>query len=289
MCNFTVYFIQKKVGGETKSMNTTGQILLHRKIIEWEWYLDINTCRLFIHMLLIANWKEGHFRGTTVPRGSFVSSLDKLSEETGLTKREIRTAISHLKTTGEVTVKTTNKFSVFTVKNYNLYQSFDMQSDTQETKKRLHNDSLTTLIDISNKRNKAIKDNTICPELENSAPTPSGILLPLVDKSFYDVPMDKIALWRETYPAVDIEQELRRMIAWLDSNPTKRKTRRGIERFVNNWLARTQDSGGSKGRKEVSEAVGNNAYNTDAGWKRISRAIDEAGDNFDRRDDLPFG
>lgn len=79
------------------------------------------------------------------------------------------------------------------------------------------------------------------------------------------------------------------MIAWLDSNLTKRKTRKGIERFINNWLARTQDSGGSKGRKEVSEAVGNNAYNTDAGWKRISRAIDEAGDNFDRRDDLPFG
>lgn len=268
-------------------MNTTGQILLHRKIIEWEWYLDINTCRLFIHMLLIANWKEGHYRGTTVPRGSFVSSLDKLSEETGLTKREIRTAISHLKTTGEVTVKTTNKFSVFTVKNYNLYQSFDMQSDTQETKKRLHNDSLTTLIDISNKRNKAIKDNTICPEPE-TAPNPSGILLPLNDKTFYDVPLDKIALWRETYPAVDIEQELRRMIAWLDSNPTKRKTRRGIERFVNNWLARTQDSGGSKGRKEVGEADGNNTFDTDARWQQVSRAIDEAGDGFDGRNDLPF-
>lgn len=61
-------------------MSTAGQILLHRKIVEWEWYTDINTCRLFIHMLLIANWKEGHFRGTTVPRGSFVSSLEKLSE-----------------------------------------------------------------------------------------------------------------------------------------------------------------------------------------------------------------
>lgn len=269
-------------------MNTIGHIFLHRKIIEWEWYLDINTCRLFIHMLLIANWKEGHYRGTTVPRGSFVSSLDKLSEETGLTKREIRTAISHLKTTGEVTVKTTNKFSVFTIKNYALYQSFDMQSDTQETKKRLHNDSLTTLIDINNKGNKAIKDNTICSDPKESAPNPSGILLPLNDKSCYDVPLDKIALWRETYPAVDIEQELRRMIAWLDSNPTKRKTRKGIERFINNWLARTQDSGGSKGRKEVSEAVGNNNFDTDSRRERISRAIKEAGTDFDQERDLPF-
>lgn len=247
-------------------MSTTGQIILHRKIVEWEWYTDINTCRLFVHMLLIANWKEGHFRGTTVPRGSFVSSLDKLSEETSLTKRELRTAISHLKTTGEVTVKATNKFSVFTVNNYDLYQSFDIQSDTQETKKRHHNDSLTTLIDIKDKGNKRIKNNNICSEPEKSAPTPSGILLPLVDKSFYDVPQEKITLWRETYPAVDVEQELRRMVAWLDSNPTKRKTRSGIERFINSWLARTQDSGGSKGQKEVRNV-------TDAGRKEEGRSF----------------
>lgn len=66
------------------------------------------------------------------------------------------------------------------------------------------------------------------------------------DKTFYDVPMDKLTLWREAYPAVDIEQELQKMRAWLDSNPTRRKTRKGIERFINNWLAKSQDSG--KGR-----------------------------------------
>ena len=88
---------------------------------------------------------------------------------------------------------------------------------------------------------------------------------------------------------MDVEQELRRMVAWLDSNPTKRKTRRGIERFINSWLARTQDSGGSKGQKEVNEAVGNNTFDSDARWKQISRAIDEAGDCFDGRDDLPVG
>lgn len=87
--------------------------------------------------------------------------------------------------------------------------------------------------------------NTICPEPEKSAPNPSGILMPLNDKSFYDVPLDKIAMWKETYPAVDIRPELKRIAAWLDSNPTKRKTRRGIERFINSWLSRTQDRGGT--------------------------------------------
>ena len=271
-----------------------GFICLSRDLLGWPWYLDINTKVLFVHMLLKANWKEGRFRDITVPRGSFVSSYPHLAEECGLTINELRTALNHLKSTGEITVKTNNKYSLFTVNNYCKYQDDNSQDDGQSTGGALSVNSPLTTIEQSNKGTKKqdlgnIINDISCPEPEKSAPNPSGILLPLVDKSFYDVPLDKITLWRETYPAVDVEQELRRMIAWLDSNPTKRKTRRGIERFINNWLARTQDSGGSKGQKEVREAVGNNAYNTDAGWERISRAIDEAGENFDRRDDLPFG
>ena len=122
-------------------------IKLSRNILDWEWYSDINTCRLFIHMLLKANWKEGNFRGTTVPRGSFVSSLPKLADETALTMREVRTAITHLKTTGEVTCKSCSKYTIFTVKNYCLYQTSDMQSDRQTTDKRHSNDTLTTTIE----------------------------------------------------------------------------------------------------------------------------------------------
>ena len=122
-------------------------IKLSRGLLEWEWYADINTTRLFIHMLLKANWKDGNFKGTTVPRGSFVSSIGKLSSETGLTEREIRTAISHLKTTGEVTSKTTNRFTVFTVVKYDLYQTNDKQNVSQEPVKRQPNDILTTTIE----------------------------------------------------------------------------------------------------------------------------------------------
>ena len=70
------------------------------------------------------------------------------------------------------------------------------------------------------------------------------------------------------------------MVAWCDSNPTKRKTRRGIERFINNWLSRTQDSGGTKGKEKViGEKRTNNTYNTDEEWERIKRIIDEAGNS----------
>ena len=115
-------------------------IKISRTILEWGWYGDINTKVLFLHMLLKANWKDGNFKGTTIPRGSLVSSIKKLSDETSLSEREVRTAISHLKTTGEVTSKSYNKYTVFTVKNYDLYQSSDTQNDRQSTSKRHTND-----------------------------------------------------------------------------------------------------------------------------------------------------
>ena len=136
-------------------------IKVSRSMLDWEWYSDINTSRLFIHMLLKANWKDGNFKGTTVPRGSFVSSIRKLADETSLTEREVRTAINHLKTTGEVTHKSTSKYSVFTVVNYDLYQSNDTQSVSQTTSERQSNDIQTTTIEERKKERRKENNNTV--------------------------------------------------------------------------------------------------------------------------------
>lgn len=129
-------------------------IKIDRKILDWEWYSDINTSRLFFHMLLKANWKDGRFQGTDIPRGSFVSSLSRLAEETGLTERRVRTALEHLKTTGEVTGTSHSKFTVFTIKNYDRYQSSDTQNDRQVTGNRQAGDRQPTTIEERNKDNR---------------------------------------------------------------------------------------------------------------------------------------
>lgn len=135
-------------------------IKLSRKILEWEWYSDIKTCRLFLHMLLKANWKDGRFQGMEVPRGSFISSLQNLSTETSLSVREVRTALEHLESTGEVTHKGHAKHSVFTVKNYALYQTRDIQTDKQPTSQRHSTDMQATTIEEKEEgKNKRIKDN----------------------------------------------------------------------------------------------------------------------------------
>lgn len=106
-------------------------IKIDRKILDWEWWPDINTHRLFMLMLLKANWKDGSFKGIEVPRGSFVSSIAKLAELSNLTIDEVRTALKHLKRTNEITSKSHSKFTVFTVNNYNAYQDNPEQLTNQ--------------------------------------------------------------------------------------------------------------------------------------------------------------
>ena len=112
-------------------MQEGSYIKLYRSMTEWEWYGNINTCRLFIHMLLKANWKDGKFEGKVIPRGSFVSSIGILAKETSLTNDEVRTALKHLIFTKEITKQNFSKFTVFTVVRYNDYQELPKQVPNQ--------------------------------------------------------------------------------------------------------------------------------------------------------------
>jgi hypothetical protein len=77
------------------------------------------------------------------------------------------------------------------------------------------------------------------------------ILLTLNDKTEYPIYQKKVDEWSELYPAVDVMQDLRKMKGWIDANPTKRKTRRGILKFCNSWLSSTQDKGGNKSQQTL--------------------------------------
>lgn len=70
---------------------------------------------------------------------------------------------------------------------------------------------------------------------------PSIITITLNDKSEYPIYQSMIDEWNELYPNVDVLQELRKMKGWSNANPAKRKTKKGIQRFINAWLSREQD------------------------------------------------
>lgn len=172
-------------------------------------------------------------------------------------------------------------------------------SDNQMTTKRDTNgipvvDKLDTQVRLGKVRlGKDSIDNVYCTELESSSSMPeekAAIALTLNDKSEYPIFDKDIAAWKELYPNVDILQELRKMKGWLNSNPTRRKTKKGILKFVNAWLAKEQDKGGYR------NYGANTSYSTTSGgqhqeqepecfsdkWLREKREAAEArGETFD--------
>ena len=90
---------------------------------------------------------------------------------------------------------------------------------------------------------KSKEEYILCAEPQ-AADAPPGVSLPLNDGTFFDVSESDRTKWSQLYPNVDVLQQLRNMAGWCDANPTKRKTRGGIKRFIAAWLAREQDKGG---------------------------------------------
>ena len=111
-----------------------GWIKIHRKILDWEWYTTPNMVQVFLHCLFSANYEDRIWHGIKVERGSFITSIGEIGQKTGLSVRQTRTCISRLKTTSELTIKTTNKYSIVTVCKYVDYQLSESFSDKQNDK-----------------------------------------------------------------------------------------------------------------------------------------------------------
>lgn len=190
-----------------------GFIKIDRGILDWEWYSDINTTRLFIHLILKANWKDGRFQGQEIKRGSFVTSYPKLAEETELTVNQVRTSLSKLKSTGEITVKSQSKFSVITVKNYCLYQDISQANHSQITDKPQTNHRQITTIEESKK----VRREEIKKRVSKDTPkeTPEDIIS---QYDFSEAMTIKIKEWlkykserRETYKSTGLTALLNRV------------------------------------------------------------------------------
>ena len=130
-------------------MLSEGWIKIDRNLLKWRWFTDTPTCIVWIYLLLQANYEDRDFLNITIRRGELVASLKRISEDTGLSERKIRTALTHLEATGEVTRKRHGKIVVISIPNYDRYQSNRQDDDTLMTSYR-HSDD-------TDERNKEIK------------------------------------------------------------------------------------------------------------------------------------
>jgi len=120
-------------------MSLNGFIKIHRKIQDWGWYSDPNTKIVFLDLLLTANFKDTVFRGKVIHPGQTVFGRKALAERLGISERNVRTALNHLKSTNEITIETTNRFSIVTIVNWELYQLTDDEVTNETTNEVTNN------------------------------------------------------------------------------------------------------------------------------------------------------
>lgn len=144
-------------------------IKIFRELLQWEWFQKAEMVQLFIYLLLKANCVDKQWRGITIKRGQIATSNATMRQDLRLSEQQIRTCIKRLISTGEITYKSTNRYVIITICNYDKYQygensineQNNEQTNNQSTdEQRAINEQSTTTKEIKNIRSKEynIKD-----------------------------------------------------------------------------------------------------------------------------------
>ena len=217
-------------------------------MLNWRWYTNPNTFRLFFHLLLTANYEPKDFETITVQRGQRIVSIQKLSEELNASVRSIRTALNHLKSTNEVTIETTTKYSIITIKNYDMYQSATntLTNDRQTNDKRPTNDRQTNDKRPTNDRqqwNKDKKEKNIKESIrkgERARTQPHGQFqnVFLTDEEMHE-------LWKQ-YPD-SYERKIERLSQYIESTGKRYDNHYAT---LLSWLAQDENKEAAKPKRK---------------------------------------
>ena len=121
--------------GKINDRITSGRIALDRALLDWRWWGDDTVVKVWLTILLLANWRDQEWQDMTIKRGSFVTSYENLALASNTSVKRVRTAIQKLVKTGEITQKATNKFQLITVEKYEFYQENFGQTGKQTANK----------------------------------------------------------------------------------------------------------------------------------------------------------
>lgn len=229
-----------------------GYILVARKILESEIMSGSPLQRwLFIWFLLKANHKDWN----NLKRGQLFTTIDRMRE--AMTYRigyravkpsrgQIRRAYEGLTKSTMISTMKSIRGMIITIRNYDKYQNpKNYEAHTEE-----HNESSTTILKGAHYKQecKNKEKEYISSESKDSKQI---IVFDKEIEEFQGITEELKERWKQAYPAVDVEIEIERAEQWAASNPNKRK--KNWRRFINNWLMRVQEKGGSIKSESLEE------------------------------------
>lgn len=207
-----------------------GYIKLYRSYIDWEWFSDYKTAHLWTYLLCRAQWEDTRWRGILIRRGQLLESLPNIALKTGMTVRSVRTALNHLKSTGEVTDEVTGFGRLITIVKYEEYQGQDFEddrlsdrlSDREPTGYRQGSDREPTAYkEVKEvKKNKKNKEERVAPTLEEIKSFVKEEKLTIDPARFFNFYEGQDWKTASGYPIKDWRSKAR---AWQSSERPKRK------------------------------------------------------------------
>ena len=136
----------------------SGYIKLHRRILNWEWYGDHITFRLFIHLLLNANYTDSNWKGIEIKRGQRFTSINHLATELNVTPKKIRVSINKLKRTNEIATEGASNGTMITICKYDSYQLSGENEGQTKWQTTGQTEGKRRATNKKNKNNKEIKE-----------------------------------------------------------------------------------------------------------------------------------
>jgi hypothetical protein len=228
-----------------------GWIKLHRKFVDWEWFSKPEMVKLFLYLLLSVNYEEKKWQGETILPGQIITSYERLSAETNLSVQTIRTCINRLKSTNEITTKSTSHYTIITICNYEFYQTGSEESNKQNNTP--NNDQITSQQQTTNKQltttkeiNKEINKEEYIGKIQNEF---YQSLIPFVSEFGKEMIREFYDYWSEPNKSqTKIRYQLEktwdthmRLLRWKKNNfkkggleATKDKVMQKVE-FEKNW------------------------------------------------------
>lgn len=134
-------------------------IKVYYSLLDWEWYAEPNTFRVFLHLLLTANRKDKPYRGDVIKRGEVLASAEYIANKTGLSIQSVKTALKNLLKTREITKRKIGKTNVYSIVSYSRWQGANHEITHKLTANQPSvNRDLTTLRDCNNEENVIMKE-----------------------------------------------------------------------------------------------------------------------------------
>lgn len=217
-------------------------IKLYRRVQKSDiWDMRAEYFKIWCYLLMSAN----HYPTTKTVRGVDIvidvgevfTSQERIAIDTRTTKQVVRACLKWCSENALIVSRKCSDATHITICKYK-----DLQEKGVQNVRRLSPESAQKVHLIKNKevKNKESKNNN---NVSMYAPTSSEVVanLPQNDGNLFQITKEQYDRWQELYPAVNVKSELSKIIGWLEANPNKRKTARGMLRFVNSWLSREQD------------------------------------------------